>query len=277
MVSSPVQNLSDFLKNKPPLVIFILCLVALAVSTFYFAFEIEKDGPTVDSDKKHDWISMLKHFNKLENCINYSTWTKKDNIKKNEEQLKNELIVFTKVTFEDVNSLRPFSKINGALSLQDWFSTTCQDQEKLPKTVEIFFDVPPAVKTTNGSLDVCVTIKGPAELLPVLKEPGCKPEPAPALSQGGKNSEDLHGLISSTLPRLAGSKFCTDGKQTKLRFDVNQPDVKNYLSDNVRTEIYIHLMWCSYFLVFLIFCSLLYAICKKSAFLERKEQSERLL
>ena len=53
MVSSPVQNLSDFLKHKPPLVVVLLCFVALAVSSFYFAFEIEKDGPTVDSDKQY--------------------------------------------------------------------------------------------------------------------------------------------------------------------------------------------------------------------------------
>ena len=63
MVSSPVENLSDFLKNKPPVVVFILCLVALAVSTFYFAFEIEKDGPTVDSDKRHVsyFVSIIKY------------------------------------------------------------------------------------------------------------------------------------------------------------------------------------------------------------------------
>ncbi|CAG9769988.1 unnamed protein product [Ceutorhynchus assimilis] len=271
MVSSPVQNLSDFIKNRPPVVVFLMCLVILAVSTFYFAFEIEKDGPTIDSDKKHDWIQMLKHFNKLDTCINTSTWSTDINTLDNEQHFKDELSLATKVTFENAQAFKSLTRLYGSLSLKEWYSTTCQDQDKLPKFVDIFFDVPPLPNDLNESIDVCVTIKGPAELLPFFKESLCKP------AVMNKQTKMVKGFFSSKLSKTSDPFFCKNGTITKVKFDMTVPEVQNYLSDDVRTQIYIHLMWCSYFLVFIIFGILVYSIVKKSDYLERKEQSARLL
>jgi len=273
MVSSPVHNISSFLKNKPPLVIFLLCMVTLAVSSFYYAFEIEKDSPTLDSNKKHDWRSMLKHFNQLDSCINFSTWNDKVNIRVEKENFKTGVEVTAKVTVDDVNSLRPFTHIYGVLSLQGWHSTTCEHSDQQPKNVHISFIVPSLPNTLNGSIELCATIKGPAQFLPLLKTEKCHS----SNSQNDQNKKSDKGFLITRLSKLGDQQFCTDGKEAKLYFDLDQSEVLNYLSDDVRTQIYIHLMWCSYFFVFIVFCILMYAILKKSEYLERKEQSERLL
>jgi len=271
MVSSAVHNLSDFLKNRPPLVVFLICLVALAVSTFYFAFEIEKDGPVVNSDKQHDWIKMLKHFNSLVTCVNLSTWTTEINNREKTEDFTNGIAVFTTFSVENITVLKPYAKVYGFLSLEGWYSTACQNPEKQAKVVEISFDVPPQAAKENTSVDICVTIKGPAEYLPFLKEPLCKP------AGKAQNSKAKIGFLSSKFPGTYDAEFCAKGDIAKFEFDLTMPQVENYLNDDVRTQIYIHLMWCSYFLVFVIFCILIYSIFKKSEYLEKKEQSARLL
>ncbi|XP_050302596.1 transmembrane protein 248-like [Anthonomus grandis grandis] len=273
MVSSPVQNIGDFLKNRPPLVLFLFCLVALAVSTFYFAFEIEKDGPTIDSNKEHDWMKMLKHFNMLDYCVNSSSWTNEILVREEEEQFKTEVSVLTSVTVEDNNMLKPYSAVYGSLTLDGWYSTTCDDSTIQPKQVGIFFDVPLTNLVTNGSIDICVTIKGPAEFLPKLKEPLCKPAESTKIT----GAKAVKGYISSKLPRIVDPKFCKKEHVIKLSFDLTQPGIMNYLSDDIRIQIYMHLMWFSYFVVFIIFVILLYFLIKKSDYLDKKEQSERFL
>lgn len=57
---------------------------------------------------------MLKHFNKLDICIE-STITNKQ---VPNDQHRDEISVLTKVSIEDISVLRPYSQIYGALSLE---------------------------------------------------------------------------------------------------------------------------------------------------------------
>ncbi|XP_076256855.1 transmembrane protein 248-like [Rhynchophorus ferrugineus] len=270
MVSTPVQNFSNFLKNRPPLVIFLLCLVVLAVSTFYFAFEVESNDPIIDSDKKHDWVKLVKYLNTIDICISLAKWTEEIDEKKYAEAGPEEQIVHTSMQIEDSTYLESFNQINGYLTVEGWLPVSCQDNNKFPKNLTVLFNTSQLDKL-NDSQNVCVTIKGPAQYLPYFKESPCEPV---VHSQNVKGNV---GYLSSKLRNNNDESFCDNGKIVKLIFDMKHTDIANYISDDVRTQIYIHLMWCSYSLVIVIFIILIYAIVKKSEYLEKKEINVRLL
>ncbi|XP_030759688.1 transmembrane protein 248-like [Sitophilus oryzae] len=265
MVSISVQNFSNFLKNKPPLVVFLLCLIILAASTSYFAFQIEKDKPIVDSDKKLDWINMVKHFNKVDICISPIKGENETNpIKEGGSDTEDQISVFTSVEIIEFDVFNSFSEVYGFLTLDDWYSVSCQDS-KQPKNMTILFSIP-EFKSVDGSQNLCVTVKGPAQYLPYFKKSACTPQ-----NSSNQNKGNI-GFLSSKLPKNSNQLFCEDGKIAKIVFDLQHEEISNYLSDDVRTQIYLHLVWCTYFLIFVIFIFLLYILIKKSDYLEKKEQ-----
>ncbi|XP_060534363.1 uncharacterized protein LOC132706816 [Cylas formicarius] len=263
MVWSPIYNLTDFLKNKPPLIVVLLCLVALAVSTFYYAFEIQDDGATADSDKKHDWLQMLKSFNKLDTCLQKKTWTQ------SETNSDKEISVFTLINLENPEIWSQYSEIEGFLTLEGFHFVSCKNSEIQPQSLKIVFSLPPLTKQ-NTSSDICATIVGPAEYLPQFVEANCKP-------YEGKSSKVNKGYISSKPGGKVDQDFCRNGESQGLHFSLEQNDIANYLNDDVRVMIYVHLMWCSYILVFIIFCIIIYALCCRKVDYKKEFLVERIL
>ncbi|KAL1502426.1 hypothetical protein ABEB36_007567 [Hypothenemus hampei] len=274
MTSSPVYNLSNFIKTKPPLIVFLICLVALAASTFYFAFDIQRNEPVTNRDKERDWVRLLRHFNQLDTCINSYTWNDEINLLEKESSRKNEISVFSKVRIENATILSGFFEVHGTLTLQGWYSTDCAEADQQPENMEIFFHIPPFNASLNNTIDVCATIKGSAKYLPFVKDSLCIPTDPP--NKLNVSSKSQKGYLKSKSPKMKDSTFCENGEYGQLTFNLKRPKAE-YLNDDVRTRIYVHLIWCSYFLVFVIFGILLFSIIKKSNYLEKKEQVERLL
>ncbi|XP_066251510.1 transmembrane protein 248-like [Euwallacea similis] len=275
MASTPVKNLREFFETKPPMGVILVCIGFLVICTIYYIALIKQDEPLVSSDKKHDWIRMVKHFNHLDICINTSTWSDEINFLEFEENFKDIMTVYTKVSISNPEVLEGLSQVSGSLSLDEWYSTSCPDSVK-PKTMGIIFDVPLLKPNVTGPLEICVSIKGSARFLPTFKKPLCYP----AANNENPNAKVNKGLLSSKLPKYSKEQFCSNGYKAKMEFNLTVPNIKNYLSDDVRTQIYIHLIMFEYFLVFLVILILIFAMFKHSAradYLEKKEQNARLL
>ncbi|XP_066153634.1 transmembrane protein 248-like [Euwallacea fornicatus] len=273
MASTPVKNLTEFFETRPPLGVILVCIGFLVICTIYYVALIKQDEPLVSSDKKHDWIQMVKHFNHLDICLNTSTWSDEINFLEIEENFRDIMTVYTKVTIINPEVLQGLSQVSGSLSLDEWYPTSCPDVMK-PKTMGIIFDVPLLKSNVTGPLEICVSLKGSARFLPSFKKPLC----FPAANNGNTNVNK--GYLSSKLPKYFDEQFCSNGYKAKMEFNLTVPNIKNYLSDDVRTQIYIHLIMFEYFLVFLVILILIYAMFKHSAraeYLEKKNQTARLL
>ncbi|XP_019769877.1 uncharacterized protein LOC109544240 isoform X2 [Dendroctonus ponderosae] len=224
------------------------------------------------NSSKVDWLEMIKQFNKLDICINTGTWTNEIQTLEENEQITDEISVFTQASIADSNIIQSWSQVDGFLTMQGWLPISCQDAATPIKNVEIQFDVPSLPTTRNTSaVDICVTIRGPAGYLPYFSKPLCTPE------KSTESSKRPKGFLTSKLSKVYDPQFCNKGDVTNMVFQPTKSRVDNYLSDDVKTQIYVHLVWCSYFLVFVIFSIILYAILKKSEYWKEKEQSARLL
>lgn len=52
MLTTPLNNLVRFTKVRPPLVIFVLCLIVITLSCFWFAFYIDHDYGVLNNDEQ---------------------------------------------------------------------------------------------------------------------------------------------------------------------------------------------------------------------------------
>lgn len=53
VITSPFSSIKGFIATRPPLVLFTLCLIAFAVTTFTFAYYVEhrSDLPNIDAHR----------------------------------------------------------------------------------------------------------------------------------------------------------------------------------------------------------------------------------
>lgn len=61
---------------------------------------------------------MIKHFNKLDICINTVTWDNEIQSLEENEQITNEISVFTQVTIAESNIINSWPQVEGFLTMQ---------------------------------------------------------------------------------------------------------------------------------------------------------------
>lgn len=73
MSITPIENLKDFAHNRPPVMVFMACLGFFAIILMSLAYYVKLTEDIPDPDIRQDWNQFLKHFAKLEFCIQYNT------------------------------------------------------------------------------------------------------------------------------------------------------------------------------------------------------------
>ncbi|KAJ8982212.1 hypothetical protein NQ317_013514 [Molorchus minor] len=249
----------SFIKTRPPLVVFFLCVFTLTVTILYFAFYIKNTEVIPDSDRRHDWFQLLRHFNDLETCIelNRQIIDKKPDTDSFVETTK----IYTLVSINNTEFIRSVARIRGFLNLDGWYSN-CPKNNPKPSSFQIYFEVPKPLNDSITKFDVCVTIEGPAEYLPIFSEPNCNAE---------YNDNNLQSLaFLSSKRRLQSGEFCKEGALVKLDFHPQVKDnLADYLSDNQKQLIYFHLMCTIYVLLSILMIIVVYGILQSDYLMQK--------
>lgn len=243
----------SFIKNRPPLVVFFLCILTSAVTLFCFAVYIKNTELVPDSDRNHDWLTLLKHFNSLDICLEPSGIIPKK-IKQNDFVFIEMSTVQTLVSINNTDFIKKIASVSGSLTLEDWHSNCPKSYDTKPSYLHIYFDIPEVAKSNVTEFDTCVTIKGPDEYLPKFFKPNCKV----SARKGGKDTPEV--TLSSNVKAIDG-EFCKNGFSTELKFhSQNKGNFANFLSDKEKSLIYVHVLWTSYFLLFILLIIFTYGI-----------------
>nr|CAH7740938.1 unnamed protein product [Callosobruchus chinensis] len=155
----------QMIKNKPPLTVFLLCIICIMITLFYFVYYIRVAELVPDSDKNYEWSDLLEHFNKEESCVIDHTGQEYNNVFDNFIPLTT---VHTALNI-DVSKLAKYNKIYGTLSLTDWVPRC--PKEKLFDKLKIRFDLPQDLKNFTG--EICAEIIGPQDYLPLFLKQSC--------------------------------------------------------------------------------------------------------
>ncbi|KAJ8916604.1 hypothetical protein NQ315_000249 [Exocentrus adspersus] len=182
-----------------------------------------------------DWLLLLRHFNSLDACWNVGPYLKEVN----DKDFIETATVQALVSISNSEFLNKFNAVHGFLSLETWH-TDCPKNYAKPDGLEIYFDIPEVAKSNVTEFDVCVNIRGPEEYLPKFSQPNC----VVSTNTNNKNKALAHLFTYGT---------CKTGAVAKLEFyPQNKENFANYLSQSEKDRIYIHLIWTSYFLLFLL-------------------------
>ncbi|VEN61931.1 unnamed protein product [Callosobruchus maculatus] len=153
------------IKNKPPLTVFLLCLICIVTTLFYFVYYIRTAELVPDSDKNYEWSDLLDHFNKEDSCLSDYAGQELNN-------LFDDSILLTTVHTAlniDASKFVKYNKIYGILSLTDWVPRC--PKGRLFNKLKIRFDMPLDLKNFTG--EVCAQIIGPQDYLPLFLKQGC--------------------------------------------------------------------------------------------------------
>nr|CAI5869650.1 unnamed protein product [Callosobruchus analis] len=153
------------IKSKPPLTLFLLCIICIVITLFYFVYYIRTADLVPDSDKNYEWSDLLDYLNKQDSCVSNHTDQEFNNIFDDSVPLTT---VHTSLNI-DVTKLTKYNKIYGILSLTDWVPR-CPKGRQLDK-LKIRFDLPLDLKNFSG--EICAQIIGPQDYLPLFLKQGC--------------------------------------------------------------------------------------------------------
>ncbi|CAH1118731.1 unnamed protein product [Phaedon cochleariae] len=155
----------------------------------------------------------------------------------------------------DVTYFKKYSKIQGLISLKGWHSM-CPKNHQTPSSFEIFFEIPKTPANVSA-VDICVNLRGPSEYLPIFSEPNCLVSSIPSQIE-----DDLPiGYLNTTRKAKYDDQFCLGQRFTKMSFYPQKNDlIANSLGNNEKSLIFVHLLWTSCILIFIIIVILIYGI-----------------
>ncbi|KAF5285210.1 hypothetical protein FQR65_LT13325 [Abscondita terminalis] len=248
MTISVQKNFVTNVKSKPPLVVFTVCLLGIIITTVCLTYYIQYQDEIPDDDAISDWISMLKHVNKLDLCSETSKPISA------QDTLPRDGTTATISTPAKLIGLGSNTKMNlqGLIHLSGWASK-CPSKAYIPTYIELDFDVVKRNETSDE--DVCVTITGPTHLMPVLKP-----------NQFCKTSKALKKTKWAMVSTKDGG-YCKKGPSFQLKFDLDyNQNLKydSYLSKEDRMIISSHLIVTSCFLMFVVILITCYALVRKT-------------
>ncbi|KAG5867622.1 hypothetical protein JTB14_037628 [Gonioctena quinquepunctata] len=243
-----------FIKERPPIVIFLLCIIISTLTFLYFSFYIKNTDLIPDSDTAYDWNHLLKYLKQLDICIS----NQNGRVDESNNYFTGIVTVETLVNI-DLLKFQNYTEARGFLSLDGWH-TTCPKNTPKPNSLEIYFELPNKVENdTNGN--VCISIKGPAEYLPKFSEQIC------AVKES--KTKDKVGYITSTVRAKYTDNFCQDGISTTIDFLQTKHTMINFLGNGERSLIYIHLLWTSFILIFVILAIIIYGVFQSDTKLDK--------
>lgn len=76
MLTTPVDNLKNFVATRPPVTVFVICLATITLAGFCFAYYIDVADKVLNGDEQQNWVYFLKYMNRKEYCVEKGEGTK---------------------------------------------------------------------------------------------------------------------------------------------------------------------------------------------------------
>lgn len=248
VLTSPFSSIKGYIVSKPPLVLFTLCLIGFAATTFSFAYYVEHNKNMPNLDAYRSLTSLFEHMSKQKFCITQNEGTTAiSGIHNNTEDL---MTVAVNAKLDGV--LHNFTNIEGFVSTNGWISECPMDPLD---AIKISFTIPRGLNHTVNlsNIEVCVMVTGPsALLLPASRQSKC-----PVSSPG---THVIRGYISPKFPAKP-TIACAEGSQAILSYEPSNHIALN-LDSHDRSIINLHLFHTSYFLLVMAITLILYAMIK---------------
>lgn len=185
MLSATFSNLDNFVKTRPSLVLFSLCLVFITLTSFCFAYYIDSADRVLNSDEQQNWLYFFKYLNRKHYCIEeqYVSSDSKDVI-------DNTNAVFVPISLSlpaakvNVSDIQGYISLRGMMvshvihllyrSFSDW-KPGCE-RGSPPEALRLSFKYPKSVKLNTTIYKVCGVIQVPSNFLLPYRTASCSPD-----------------------------------------------------------------------------------------------------
>ncbi|KAL3270579.1 hypothetical protein HHI36_021116 [Cryptolaemus montrouzieri] len=212
METTPVKNLTNFIKYNPPLTLLTIFVLTLTITTYSLAFYAHHKNGLLDTDVLLDTFLLKK-------------------------DIENEQITITaSVPIKNVNNIAPnITQVDGLINLEG-FRWTCPI-EAAPKYLLIRFSI--SDRSQDGN--VCVQLIGPRRILGNLLTTSCQSNYRDQVNTG----------ILETKPSTGYGNFCSNGTIVHFDFERTENSEKFalFIPKDAQTSVSESLMWCAYILL----------------------------
>lgn len=283
---NPLQNFKGFASSRPPLLVFLICLLAFAATAASLAFIVHK-SELKDSTITVDWNEILSKLTALDVCVHNDalSW-KTPSLASNEEKVAYEqtedflLGLPTDIPSAGHNNYSVSFRVNLkfgneihalAANVTSFTGYACRrslgfNDESVTESVAVTFDLPSdrkigKCKTRKCLYDipVCVTFHGLPRLSFSRKMPTC----SASINASTFHLATFSGLECNADYTTRGTRSKTpsscEGYNLPIYYRSN-PEWSLFLSQHERALINLHLMYTSYFLLVMAMTLVCYAI-----------------
>ncbi|KAK4877855.1 hypothetical protein RN001_010361 [Aquatica leii] len=242
------KNFVTNVKTKPPLVVFTVCLLGIIITTVCLTYYVQTHDKISNTDAINDWISLLKYVNNLDMCSEGSGKLLQQNRLPRDSTMAT-ISISARLLGLNTNTN---THAQGIIHLNDWYSK-CPDKTYTPTYIDLQFNA--GKHNESVEEEICVTITGPAQLMPILTpEQFCTPQML----------KKTNWAVVSTKENT--NDFCSDGSLFRIKFDTDRNfKYEMYLSKEDRIMINSHLIVTSCFLVFIVILITCYALIRKTS------------
>lgn len=249
--SSPLHNVKGFSASRPPVVIFVVCLIAFACATLAMAFFIDHTEIVANPEVKGNWKKFLDSLSSLNLCASVNEVNRESDVSDifqfMDDSYNSTGKSVARITLQaSIKLTRELKRlpannmvaVSGSFEIDGW-AKHCYDKSLSPSLVNISFVIPEDL-TESDAKEVCILITGPIELSPFgTRSSFCSPSLV--------NKTITHvGSIRSVNPNKT-DPFCREGSSLRLNYS-NELNEEFFLSKQERWIIYFRLIHASYFL-----------------------------
>jgi len=249
--SSPLHNVKGFSASRPPVVIFVICLISFACATLAMALFIDHTEVVINPEIKGNWKKFLESLGSLSLCASVSDGNQGSDYNEIFQLMddsynitgKNMALITLQASVKLTRELKRLPA-NNIVAVSGSFDVEgppkhCYDRVSTLTSVNISFVIPEDL-TESEAKEVCILVTGPIELLPFgVRSSVCSP------SFVNKTITQF-GSIRSTNPNKTDS-FCREGSSLRLNYS-NELNEEFFLSKQERWIIYFRLIHASYFI-----------------------------
>ncbi|KAK1882499.1 Transmembrane protein 248 [Dissostichus eleginoides] len=264
---NPIENLRSYINTRPPLVIFMISVSAVAIGflTIGYFFKIKE---IKSPELTEDWNTFLLRFNELDFCVSENETIKHG---LNESTTPDSLVVTSGQARSSTQ--RPFGGYSR--NITHLYATVLGQQVGLSgreahEEINITFTLPVSWSSDECVLhghceqvvfSTCMTITAASNIFPVtVQPPHCVPETF-------TNATSWYKVFTTV--RDSDTKYsqdynpfwCYKGAVGKLYHALN-PKLTVIVPDDDRSLINLHLMHTSYFLFVMVITMFCYAVIK---------------
>ncbi|XP_014665429.1 PREDICTED: transmembrane protein 248-like [Priapulus caudatus] len=292
MAFSPLDNLRSFATSRPPLVVFMICLLGFAVTTMTLAYYVRSNE--LRNTDIVDWNMFLDKFASVKFCIHGDT-AESSTVTVPMPEVRPSLVNRKKMlsapfpanasvpvdasahVYHTAEDMRNYS-VSVPMVIGSQLIRSLQNVTHMSATlnglmlgirgdaardnISVVFELPSERNYSHLSSDqmmTCVVFQAPANVFPMTRAP-----------EGCWNQSQSEAQLQRHLP-IQGYKetffidraFCANGTKVFVQYTSN-PHLTLMLTMSDRSMINLHLMHTSYFLFLMAMTMMAYALLKNS-------------